>query len=403
MRPTNRMPPVKSPSTSSTTPTTAPKAPPPPPSHGSTSSVSTAPPPPPPPPNTVSGGPSHSTFSGGPPPPPPPGLGTLGKTPPPVPPKPNALKTPVSTPSTSTGGVGKPVLRDDHEIAPLVAKGLPRGALKSLSNEGMAAVKELETNKGDPSSAAFHTLKAETGHKAELMRAVLAQGGPHAKPKDANNITLANVLNEGFKSDSASVDRYKKQMTALTDGNFKPYEEMADTHLANNLKEYPPAKQSVENIQKLPPEQKVALYKYTQEKFLPYNGNVLFPLSTQAGPVMPRAVDNNLDGIALTRTALEGLPKFDGTVFRGDNKKFYDAYTKDAVVTRDAFTSTAKNPSAKFDGDCILEIHTKTGRDIQGCSLKPGEEEVLIPPGASFKVLERDDKGPTLRLKLEEL
>jgi hypothetical protein len=91
------------------------------------------------------------------------------------------------------------------------------------------------------------------------------------------------------------------------------------------------------------------------------------------------------------------------TVYRGDSKRFYDAYTPGAVVTRDGFTSTAAASDAKFPGDALIEIKTKTGRDISGISLKPGEKEVLIPPGASFRVLSRDDTGTPLKLKLEEI
>jgi hypothetical protein len=60
-----------------------------------------------------------------------------------------------------------------------------------------------------------------------------------------------------------------------------------------------------------------------------------------------KMVKNNLAGIAVTRAALEGLPKFEGTVYRGDKKAFFNAYQPGAIVTRDGFTSTAKK---KYDG-----------------------------------------------------
>ncbi|AKQ63384.1 hypothetical protein A176_000296 [Myxococcus hansupus] len=377
--------------------------------------------------------------TGGPPPPPPPP--TTAKSPPPVPPKPpdifvsgkptNTLRTPNLAPPpppkppslggpkpTVVGGTTAPVtttvakntvvtgpavLRADSAIAPFVAQGVPRGAIKNISDASFSALQGLQRNQGDASSPEFDTLKKEIGPKADLIRAVFAQGGPHVKSGDAERVKLAGALNEGSTVDNATVQSYRKQMSALTDGKFEPYVEMANTHLTQNKTEYPKAATSVADINKLSDEGKVSVYKYTQEKFKPYNGQVLFPLAQSGSGPTSSALRNNVDGIAVTRAALNELPKFEGTVFRGDSKKYYDAYTKDAVITRDAFTSTAKNPDSKFDGDAILEIKTKTGRDIQGASLKPGEEEVLIPPGATFKVLERDDKGPILRLKLEEI
>ncbi|WP_426755121.1 ADP-ribosyltransferase domain-containing protein [Myxococcus sp. Y35] len=380
-----------------------------------TRTTSTPPPPPPPPttraPSTSSGIPTPpDVFVSGtrtntvrtpsltPPPPPPPSLGG---------PRPTTVggsTTPVTgTAPKTTVATGTPVLRDDSVIAPFVAQGVPRGAIKNISDDAFSALQGLERNKGDASSAEFATLKSEIGPKADLIRAVFAQGGPHVKPGDAERIKLAGALNEGFTVDNATVQNYRKQMSVLTDGKFEPYVEMANTHLTQNLKDYPKTATSVADINKLSDEGKVSVYKYTQEKFKPYNGQVLFPLAKGGAGPSSAALRNNLDGIAVTRAALNELPRFEGTVFRGDSKKYYDAYTKDAIITRDAFTSTAKNPGSSFEGDAILEIKTKTGRDIQGASLKPGEEEVLIPPGATFKVLERDDKGPILRLKLEEI
>ncbi|MFP2956881.1 ADP-ribosyltransferase domain-containing protein [Myxococcus sp. 1LA] len=389
-------------------------------------------PPPPPPPRTTGGLPPPPPPSTGVPkppdvfvsgtrtntlrapnlttPPPPPSLG--GHTSPPPPPslggpKPTVTggaKAPATvTPTVTPVPVGPAVLRDDSVIAPFVAQGVPRGAIKNISDEGFAALQGLQRSQGDAGSTDFATLKSEIGPKADLIRAVFAQGGPHVKAGDAERVKLASVFNEGFTVDNTTVDNYRKQMSVLTEGKFQPYVDMANTHLSQNKADYPKTATSVADIHKLSDEGKVSIYKYTQEKFKPYNGQVLFPLAKNGAGPTSQALRNNLDGIAVTRAALNELPKFTGTVYRGDSKKYYDAYTKDAIITRDAFTSTAKNPGASFEGDAILEIRTKTGRDIQGASLKPGEEEVLIPPGATFKVLDRDDTGTTLRLTLEEI
>ncbi|MCP3098803.1 ADP-ribosyltransferase domain-containing protein [Myxococcus sp. K15C18031901] len=362
------------------------------------------PPPPPPPPRVGASGPVKPVdafVSGttprplGPPPPPPPrptvgGVGT-----------PVVRPTGVSAPTVTKG---KPVLRDDAVIAPFVAKGVPRGAIKSISDAGFTALQGLEKDRGDAASPHYATLKAEVGPKADLIRAVFAQGGPHAKSGDAQRVKLAAVLNEGYRADATTVASYRKQMSVLTDGRFEPYVKMAHEHLAENTKDYPKAAESAERIRGLGDEDKVAVYKYTQEKFKPYNRSVLYPLGdTRGDGPVTRDLNTHLDGIAVTRSALSQLPVFDGTVYRGDKKKNYNDYVEGAVITRDSFTSTAKKPESKFDGDAILEIKTKTGRDIQGASLKPGEEEVLIPPGATFRVVERDDRGPILRLKLEEI
>ncbi|AEI64621.1 ADP-ribosyltransferase domain-containing protein [Corallococcus macrosporus] len=343
-------------------------------------------------------------------PPPPPSLGGFTSPPPPPslggprPTAPGGAKAPATvTPTVTPVPVGPAVLRADSVIAPFVAQGVPRGAIKNISDEGFAALQGLQRSQGDAGSTDFATLKSEVGPKADLIRAVFAQGGPHVKAGDAERVKLASVLNEGFTVDTATVQNYRKQMSVLTEGRFEPYVEMANTHLTQNQKDYPKTATNVADINTLSDEGKVSLYKYTQEKFKPYNGQVLFPLAKNGAGPTSQALRNNLDGIAVTRAALNELPKFTGTVYRGDSRKYYDAYTQDAIITRDAFTSTAKNPGASFEGDAILEIRTRTGRDIQGASLKPGEEEVLIPPGATFKVLDRDDTGTTLRLTLEEI
>ncbi len=311
--------------------------------------------------------------------------------------------------SSSTSGAalrfGPSKLRDDAELAPFIAQGVPRGAIKSISDEGFAALAGLKADQGNPASPHYAQLKQELGPRADIARAAFAQGTPHAKPQDANLASLGKTLNEGFRVTPGQVDAYKKNASVLTDGKWGKYADMADEHLKDNVKNYEHTKPSAEQIRRLSDAEQVSLYRYTQEKYGPYNKDVLFKLAPGGSGPTDSAMRRDLDGIALTRTALEKLPKVPPgtTVYRGDQKKFYDAYKPGAVVTRDSFTSTAAASDAKFPGDAHIEIKTKTGRDISGVSLKPGEREVLIPPGASFRVLSRDDTGTPLKLKLEEI
>lgn len=350
-------------------------------------------------------------------PPPPPLMKMMGKNqpaPPPPPPSSMGSKTVKSAPSTPSQTVnvtkslpyGPPQLREDAVLKSYIAQGVPRGAVKNISDEGFAALEGLAKDKGDPKSSHLEQLKAEIGPKANIIRAIFAQGTPHVQPNDESLVMLGKMLNEGFKSSSEQTEGYKNQMTKVTDGKWEPYVEAFHKNMDDNVTRFPHCLGSETDIAKLPDDQQVALSKYTQEKYIPYNRNILFTFGPSSKGPDPKVLNREINGLCITRAAIEALPKVpSGTVvYRGDDKQFYGSYTPGAIITRDGFTSTAASTDSKFVRECNLTIKTRTGRDISASSLKPDEKEILIPPGATFRVVDRtEDPSGKLFINLEEI
>ncbi len=94
--------------------------------------------------------------------------------------------------------------------------------------------------------------------------------------------------------------------------------------------------------------------------------------------------------------ALDRLPPFSGTVFRGGNKgvdqtTVRQQYQPGRVVQWAAFSSTSRSAEAvrqfvKKDEGVIFRIKVVTGRDIGAYSYFPKESEVLLSPNTQFTV-----------------
>jgi len=88
------------------------------------------------------------------------------------------------------------------------------------------------------------------------------------------------------------------------------------------------------------------------------------------------------------------LPAVNKTVYRGVKKNLSSEYKQGDTVTWSAFSSTTVNvkvlESEAFFGQSgdrtFFTIVAKSGRDIAEYSAIETEEEVLLPPGISFKV-----------------
>ena len=106
--------------------------------------------------------------------------------------------------------------------------------------------------------------------------------------------------------------------------------------------------------------------------------------------------------------ALDKLPPFKGTVFRGGNKGIDQAtvreqYKPGRPVQWAAFSSTSRSLSAvrpfvKKDVGVIFKISIVTGRDIGAYSYFPKESEVLLTPNTQFTVTSdvcTDEEGYT--------
>jgi hypothetical protein len=87
---------------------------------------------------------------------------------------------------------------------------------------------------------------------------------------------------------------------------------------------------------------------------------------------------------------LAKLPSEPGTTYRGVQypDAVLDNYQPGQVVTERAFTSTSKDPGVAqgaFDGNTLIVVNGKNGKDIAPCSHYP-EAEILYDKGTQFKV-----------------
>ena len=107
--------------------------------------------------------------------------------------------------------------------------------------------------------------------------------------------------------------------------------------------------------------------------------------------------------------ALDKLPKYEGTVYRGgnkglDQKTVRQEYKPGRPIQWAAFSSTSHDfnvvrPFVKKDeGGVVFKIKVVTGRDIGRYSFFPKESEILLSPNTQFVVTSdvyEDDKGYT--------
>jgi hypothetical protein len=92
----------------------------------------------------------------------------------------------------------------------------------------------------------------------------------------------------------------------------------------------------------------------------------------------------------IARSAMDKLPKFQGTVYRGLNLPAAELakHTTGSVISYPAFTSTAAEQGAAFNHhQVLLKIQSKSGADLR--ALNPHEAEILFPPNSQFRVLNR--------------
>ena len=83
-------------------------------------------------------------------------------------------------------------------------------------------------------------------------------------------------------------------------------------------------------------------------------------------------------------SALQKLPKYDGIVHRKESAGQSDYYKEGMTYTNDAYTSTTA--WSDVGGIVQLEIKQSSGCNISKLSTSPGENEVLLPRGFTYKV-----------------
>ncbi|MGV9409180.1 zeta toxin family protein [Nocardia sp. NPDC003693] len=158
----------------------------------------------------------------------------------------------------------------------------------------------------------------------------------------------------------------------------------------------PPSPQEqaiLDAVERLTPAERDALQDYAGDAYNEINRHLRFgePLDT----VSPETID-------LIRSGLDKLPDHVGPVKRSimlspeQMESFWNANRKGAVVEDPAFVSTSKT-KFKWNPNVKLTILSATGKDISYLQppAKRGEQEVLIPDGRQFRVLNRvmDENG----------
>lgn len=146
-------------------------------------------------------------------------------------------------------------------------------------------------------------------------------------------------------------------------------------------------------VERLTPAERDALQDYAGDAYNEINRHLRYgePLDT----VSPETID-------LIRSGLDKLPDYVGPVKRSimlspeQMESFWNANRKGAVVEDPAFVSTSKT-KFKWNPNVKLTILSATGKDISYLQppAKRGEQEVLIPDGRQFRVLNRvmDENG----------
>lgn len=136
------------------------------------------------------------------------------------------------------------------------------------------------------------------------------------------------------------------------------------------------------NTIELTDQQRRALNEYIS------SGSYRINAALRAG-VSPSAQQQEL--IRTLDEALERIPVYEGMVYRSvcsdmiaDMDEFWAAHAAGTRVTYAAYTSSG---TKTYDEsmDIQMVIHSKTGRDIRGYN--PGENEILFPRNASFRVV----------------
>ena len=113
----------------------------------------------------------------------------------------------------------------------------------------------------------------------------------------------------------------------------------------------------------------------------------------------------------LLKNALEKIPNYEGTVYRGQDKLSKEQVEKlksKNKFTFPAFTSTSKTKEDSFSYQPLsFIIKGKSGKSIEKVSYHPGEKEILFLPKTEFKVVSIDHDNSSgkdgLKIELEEL
>ena len=120
---------------------------------------------------------------------------------------------------------------------------------------------------------------------------------------------------------------------------------------------------SEENAATLTEREQLAIRRYTSAEYEPLNGRLWGGTISEVSEIGPLSHD-------LT-SALEKLPRHEGTVYRGSKPgrraETYelDRYEPGQTVVENGYLSCSTNPNEEFDGEILWVIESKSGRDMK--------------------------------------
>jgi hypothetical protein len=134
-----------------------------------------------------------------------------------------------------------------------------------------------------------------------------------------------------------------------------------------------------------------AINDYTGSGYRDINGYLRNPDNPNLTPAQRAELQARADAVS---EALQKLPARPGTTYRG--VEFSDdllaRYEPGQVVPEHGFTSTSTNPNVAtgaFDGNTLMVVNGRSGRDMEAHTAVPGESEILYDQGTNFRVLSK--------------
>lgn len=137
-------------------------------------------------------------------------------------------------------------------------------------------------------------------------------------------------------------------------------------------------------LAQIPTEDLIALRAYSGHHYRPMNSSLRAATAAEL---------EKLEGLIKTAaSALNELPSFQGTVYRGTTLKqeVIDMYVPGQIVAERAFMSTSYEKTTAFSGNVLFMIDAqKGGKAIESLSAIAREKEILFGPGTEFRVLDK--------------
>jgi hypothetical protein len=213
-------------------------------------------------------------------------------------------------------------------------------------------------------------------------------------PEIPSESALLSELGQKYESFTGwEEDILPEDLQALID-HFPEYK-LNNSEASQTLLDYADLKKIAPAIKM---EHAVALHSYTK-KFAELNAQL------REGT----AATGNLRKIQTLNEALDFLPDYVGTVYRGiqagvdDIEAIFAEYEDGSIVEFKSFLSTSEKIEGSRGGAINYVIDSKHGKRLAGTGL-PGEYEVLFKTNSRFRIIEKQqDEAGKITIHLEEV